>query len=467
MSLFSRRTLITIFALGAVTFLIGLLVTAFGGTIFGEFSAHNDTYSRSLVGHHAFTAFLKQSGISVVVSRNTALYEQNTAFPLLLIEPVRTEDWPCSLHGASGSDRSGEEQELDDGRSVSATPEEETGEEAGVEKPTRTAEKLIAIIDAASRVGRPVVLVLPKWAAMGSTSRPGWIEAEWLLPVDFVAQTMIFAEGPRSDETDRADDPPVLHCAGLSSLRAEPLGRAAPCVDLGKTAQVLSAALPCEPLLWSDEGVLIGRYEFEDRNIPIVVVSDPDLLNNRGLGRGDHASLLHSLISGHLNAEGVIIDETLHGYKSDDTILKRAFSFPLVLLVIHAALLLALTLWAIVPRFGKELPPPSEVAPGKDLLIDNTAKLLLTAGNHTFALHRYLESTLAVLKRRFYLPQGTSLEAVILHLQGITDMRGISLDVAKLIKAARSPSLTHLHALRLGCKIHAWRERLLDKNKEN
>jgi len=92
MNPFTNRTLVAIVAVSLVTFVLGLLLAAFSGDLFGRLSADHNSYSRSLVGHHALTRVLERTGITVVACRNSGFYSSESAFPLLLLEPVRCGD---------------------------------------------------------------------------------------------------------------------------------------------------------------------------------------------------------------------------------------------------------------------------------------------------------------------------------------------------------------------------------------
>jgi hypothetical protein len=417
MNPFSQRTLIAIFSLGLVTFLLGFVLAAFVGDLYGDLSADHSSYSRSLVGHRALAELLRRTGVTVIVSRNPGLTTCRPHFPLLLLEPARCVD---------ARDRG--------------------------EEPSASLERLLAV---ARDAETPVVLALPKRAVVPSLRKRGWIERERLLRDRQVEERLPKAvREATGEEADRVQRP-----GALSGFRAEPLGIETPRVEI-EDPQVLAPAIVRAPLLRCREGVLIGRVTARGDRAPVYVVSDPDLFNNRGLGRGDHAALVHGLITKVLHAEGVVIDESLHGFTSGGTFLARALSFPMVLILLHGLLAAGLLAWSVSPRFGKALSPPPELPPGKALLLENTGKLLLAAGDHRAALRRYLAVSMADVAERFSLSEGTSKRDLMGRMKSLTAMRDLPFELDRILEAAREPTLGPGDALKLARRVHAWRRAL-------
>ncbi|MBN2494194.1 MAG: hypothetical protein JXR96_06365 [Deltaproteobacteria bacterium] len=420
MNPFSRRALAIIFGVGLTTFVLGLVLTAFSAEIFDLTSFHADSFSYSLVGHRAFAELLGESGLVVVTRRNKRVLQARERFPLLVLEPPPPGVLPL-LH----TDRSAEEER-----------EEE--------------DLLQLLLDRAADAGVPVLLALPKWIPTPDFRHPGWISSRRLRELDELERVIRVALGSGSSAS-------VLRPGALRHVQAHALGVQTPELDLGEEAQLFSRSAGLEPLVWCEQGVLIGRARKG-----LILISDPTLFNNQGLGRGDHAELMMALLVDLLSAEGVVIDETLHGYERDNSLLAQAMRFPLAVVTIHAVLAALLAAWWLASRFGKPLPPPPELPPGKRLLLDNTAELLHSAGDHADTLRRYLKVTMISLARRFSVPEGTSERELVPRLQSLSRARGVEIDLKQIESRASSPTLKPQEALRLARKIHSWRNMLTD-----
>jgi hypothetical protein len=438
---FSRRALLVLLVGGIGTFVLGLLLAAFAGDLFGEASAGHDSYSRSLVGWRGLIETLEEAAVPAVVARSAAARRSGPGFPLLLLEPLATDGQrPATL----------------------ATPSED--------RPGYTArENLSAVLDRARGADSDVLFVLSKWRAAAAVERPAWIEAQHLRAPAELTALLARAVDAAEDEV-----PPdvLLRPDALGVCRCELPGLSEAALVVAEAPQLLApralADLGLVPLVTCGDGVLVASQDpFGFNRGELLLVSDPDLWNNRGLAAGDNARLLAALLFGRLRAEGVVVDEVLHGYASADSVLGRALSFPLVLVVIHGALALALLAWATATRFGRPLPPPPALAAGKGLLIDNTAALLRSGGHHGDALGRYLAIARARVARRFSLPEGTSeddlrdrlarLEAARRHGGGPAPR----VDLDEVERAAANRRLSAPEARRLARRVHAWQRALL------
>lgn len=422
MKLYNRKTLVFLLVVGVGTFLLGLLLTAHTGSLFEQTTPGSSSFSRSLVGHHALVEFLRRSGLTVMVARDPALLTESRAFPLLLLEPLPPG---ADLKLADASHQA----------------------------------RVRGLLRSARRSDAPVLAALPKWHVEPAPFIPGWIRSQNPLPLRGVENLLgAILKSEDQEPSGPPGDKLVARSSAVHRPNAEPLGIPSPRLELPDPVQLLSVRKAVEPLLWCDEGVLIGRLESGD-----YLISDPDLFNNRGLARGDHAVLLHALLADFISARGVILDESLHGFASRGSLLQQALRFPLALVSLHVLLLLLLLAWSLSVRFGACLTPPPELPPGKELLIDNTSRLLLWAGNHADASRRYLQINLADVAQRYVLAgRGPVDEQQLLpNLQRVTDSRGLAIDLERLASASRSKGLSPADAVRLARRIHAWRRALL------
>lgn len=397
---FSRSAGLVLVLVVGTSLLLGLILALFGESP-ERSSSGSDGTSSSALGHRAFLELLRREPIPVVVSRVPAPPSPGSL--LVLAEPE-----------VGGSDGSGL--------------------------------RLQSYLEDWERV----LLVLPKWRGHEDEQHPGWIESVSLREETRVAEVLeeLELEGT------------VLRLPDAAALAwREPYGFLP---TLARPQLITSDEI--EPVIDCDQGILLGRLPAEDGDSRRWVLSDPDLLANHGLGRGDNAALVRAIV-GDLVADGapVVVDETLHGGIRVQSLLRELTRFPLALVLIQALLTLAVLLWAAVKRFGPILPVPAALGRSKQALLDNTAQLLLLGGHHGPILARYWNQTLHVVADAGHVPPGESavrLERLQLAStrRGLADHpRELQQDLAALDTARPAASI---HFLRLARRIHAWREEM-------
>ncbi len=222
----------------------------------------------------------------------------------------------------------------------------------------------------------PTLLVLPKWIAFPVPDAPG-VEAEdgWVMLM-----------GPDSPEW----------FAGLEIGDGAELsvGETGGWQGLARSGDLpdedVVQALTTQPetklraMVVDDEGdVLVaqveapGDYEYYDP-WPIIVVFEPDLLNNYGMADEERARLALDLIAIATEDSGMPVqfDLTLNGLGASDNLLTLAFEPPFLaatLCMILAALVIA---WRAFRRFGPPVAEAPAMAQGKRQLARNGAALL-------------------------------------------------------------------------------------------
>lgn len=216
------------------------------------------------------------------------------------------------------------------------------------------------------RGARATLLVLPKWEVMPHESEAGWVRsAGWLPPVEYrelLGPLGVSAVG--LERTKGAD------AEGRDFLK----GFSAPTPGIAQTASGKALA----PLLVGPGGGAILSRVGEE---PVYLLSDPDLLNNKGFSNPDKArtaiALLDALNS--TDASSVAFDLTLNGFERRPNVLKLAFEPPFVALTlaIFVAALLAGLHGAF--RFGPEAAEGRAIAFGKSALVENAAALMKIA----------------------------------------------------------------------------------------
>ncbi|HTQ78550.1 MAG TPA: hypothetical protein VMM92_01025, partial [Thermoanaerobaculia bacterium] len=221
-------------------------------------------------------------------------------------------------------------------------------------------------------------------------------------------------------------------------------------------------------------GLLVASLPPAAGRPPVLLVADPDLLNNQGLGRADHAAVAVALFARRLDADGAVFDETIHGFTRSRGLLAEAFHFPLLPGVLQGLLLLALVLWAGTARFGRALPPDLGLPPGKEGLIANTAQLLAQGGRVADSLRRYHQQTLRAVAARYFLPPDLAEAELARRLTEIGRQRGRPLDVVALGQRietfaasegfGRQRQSAVARAMVFAQRLHHWRREMTDGN---
>lgn len=404
---FGRRSVVVLATLMGLSLVAGLVALALPGEERVELrSADANAYSYSALGHRAFLALLRRSGIPVLVSRHVSAQKASEGGGLLLL--AEPQPWRAA------------------------------GLELELERTVSNSERTL--------------LVLPKWTGVRDPGREGWIARARLLGSARVEDVM---------ELAGLDGELVRLPEGGQSWKGE-LG---PAPTLARPQLVKSRRLV--PLIECREGVLFGRLRADqDDDTERYVLTDPDLLSNHGLDNGRNAELALALVQS-LVAEGhtVVVDETAHGFRLTPSLWAEIFRFPLVLTFANAVLCAGLLLWAGTRRFGSPLPPPPPLEAGKRTLIDNTAELLLAAGHGGHALERYLHQGVRSVARAHHVPEDLEPAERDERLARIGERMGVSnrpeeLD-AEVDAAGRSRSGRARQTLRAARAIHRWREEML------
>jgi len=413
---FSRRALFWVIGVGVASFVLAIVLAIFMDDPDGTPTAGNDSYSRSALGHKGFVELLEDYDIRVVRSRHTSGTRAGDHALLLVAEP-----------------RLGTDEQK---------------------------EKLGHMLEAA----RHAVLVLPKRAGYPDPQKRAWIDESELRP--------------QSDASD------VLAAAGItgnlvrpdhSQSFTSPLGEGLPSAPELHNPQVVAygEGQSVFPLVESEAGVLVARVHIlddpdDEEGRDLIVIADPDLIANHGLGDGDNAAIaLAALEKVRPAGAVVVVDETMHGHVATPSLWRELFSFPLSLATTTVLMALVLLLWSAMGRFGKPLPPERALAAGKRSLIDNTAELTRYGGHAAHALERYLHATVQDVARASHAPAHLGPAELREWLLRAARARHVGLDLVALERevaeiagpAAKGPRLA-ARALATAGRIHRWRQEM-------
>lgn len=413
---FSRRVLGWIIGVVSVSFLASVLLGVYGRELDPGPRPEANTFSYSALGHRAAAEVLRRMGLGVV-SRQAPAGGIGPSRALILAEPD-----PGWVNDHAGH--------LDRLRQ-----------------------------EAASRKA-PLVFALPKW----EPGPPEKDKPEWLSAV------RPMSEGAVRRIVEALGDTGL---AGLAFRRggSGTMSCKSPWGDLEvelESAQLLESSPGLEPVVTCLGGVLIAR---RIQGEPILyVIADPDVFNNQGLGRARNAELLYRFLTRGLKATGVVFDETIHGFERSRGLIAEALRFPMVLATMQGLVLLGVVLWAGMGRFGKPLPPPVALGAGKEILIDNTAKLLANGGHAADSLLFYFRQTTRAVAAYHFIPPDLPESERLARLQRIADVRGRHLDLAGLergIERLPRGRRGDEAAARMARRLHDWRLEMMNGNRKS
>lgn len=396
---FGRRGARWLAAVAAASLVASGVLAAFSDA-FEVPSAGNDGFSRSALGHRALVALLRELGRTVVVSRSRTAEKARGAIAVLA-EPRLG---PADVDTASPA-------------------------------------RLAAIVDA----GRGVLVVLPKRSGVPDRLRPRWIAGAELLPEDVAAR--------------------VLDAAGVEGTVVRP---ARPAVGWRGELPVPQLDAPqlvrtddLDPLLWTDEGILVGEREVDGRRL--VVLSDPDVLANFGLARAGDAALAVAVLDrlGAGDGTPVVVDETLHGLEAQPSLARELLRWPLVLATVQAALALGLLAWIALVRFGRPRSAAGALAPGKGFLVENTAELLSHGGDPRWAIAAYWRAAREQIARAAGAP-GPEPARAVAALAAARDRADELAALERRVAAVAPRRSAREDALRAALAVHRFREEMTD-----
>jgi len=393
---FSRTTLTVVIGVAAVSLGITVALTLVGDDPGENRSAGVDGYSVSAIGHKGLVRLLEKLDVPVVVSRSDSGDKAKHGL-LIVAEPTVTDD--------------------------------------------ASRERLTRLVASAPNT----LVVLPKWYGAAERGK-AWLEDARLLPIDEVA--------------------PVI--AALELERTATVERPAAPVDWVIDHRFTRPAIR-EPQLISTQGLnqiaadrgghqLLGQITREGGTL--TVLADPDVLNNFGLRTAENARFAIELIDELRHDGPVVIDETMHGYAQQPSLVRTLFRFPLVLATLQVLVCAVLAVWAAMVRFGPIRAAAPPIAPGKDFLIRNTAALLHYGGHHTHALNRYLQLTTQAVRHALHAPS-LAPAAMTAWLERVRALRGGQISLVRLEQAVEFAD-TPARVVEVADQVFRWRMEMTD-----
>lgn len=405
---FSKKGLIIVFSLATVSLLISILLSIFKVELEAFDSSYANIYSRSAVGHKAFRTLLKKMDIPVTVSNFSSGSKAKKSGLLLLIEPHKHFTNPFK-------------------------------------KELKAKEKTLADI---LKESKKSLVVLPKWRVVFTLKEKNWVDS-----VDYYEQsvydTLFNALGlynaSTSFITHRPDewDSPFTYAPNIQTMQ-------------------LVHSENITPIISCNEGILLGKSTASDHGKEVYILSDPDLLSNYNITRGDNGILTMDIIE-YLREgkEGVIIDEMMHGFVHRKSIWRMLFDFPFITLLISALLAAGIALWAGLIRTQKAETDDEKIEWGKAYLVGNSAHLITMPKHRCYVLERYFRNALYAVSKQL------SIKCDINNREAMVDILAKQTKSSQLYKLEKeieafdmknrisSEQMTHLAQ-----KIYRWKERM-------
>ncbi len=222
----------------------------------------------------------------------------------------------------------------------------------------------------------PTIIILPKWSAYA-------IPDQWDVEAEDDWVVLVGANGPNWFSDFALTEGGELSIGGTRSWNG--FGESG---ELPNEVRVQALTAPADQPLHSlvvdsEADVLAGILEQEEvyedyPPWPVIVVFEPDLMNNYGLADRDRAEIAMGLIATAMEGEDmpVIFDLTLPGLGSSENLLTLAFRPPFLaatLCLLFAALVIG---WRAFRRFGPPAVEAPAMAHGKRQLAQNGASLV-------------------------------------------------------------------------------------------
>lgn len=369
---FSRRAALLLVAFGGLVFILVLALSAFDAGTGGTNDGGGHAGARGINGFAAFADLAERRGYSVRRARNEAVFEQAG---LLVLTPPHMAD----------------------------------------------PDKIASAIDRHRRFG-PTIVVLPKWLGMEASAIPGVTDAKrgWVILAGAAPPAWAdkVASLGRLDVTDDALDPREAGWKGFGRAGRLPDPRAIQTVSSGRIVAMVRDARGQTAAGFLDDGtatpdleVAAGLPPEDERSAsalsPVIVVAEPDLLNNWGMAEQNRAMAALSLLTAATGGERMPVnfDLTLNGLGRSANLLALAFTPPFLAATLCLVLSALVIAWRAFVRFGPPSRPERAIAFGKRALVANSAGLVLRARRLHLLGAPYVERARARLVAALALPR--------------------------------------------------------------
>ncbi|MBM7066344.1 hypothetical protein [Actibacterium sp. 188UL27-1] len=212
----------------------------------------------------------------------------------------------------------------------------------------------------------------------------------------------------------------------------------------------------CTPVIGRRDEMLLARCKIDptgNDQQSVLILSDPDLLNNHGLRLGDNAHIARALLPDLADGQRVLIDYTNYSWVVDADAPQRAdrtwadllrfFSYPFSLLWIGFGAVAILFVWRSFVRYGAPRRLFDE-GPGaaKTVSIGARARLLRLSNHDGALLADYLDARLTDLAHRLLGPAAANSDTARARIDRILQRRNPELAHALAELTARIRGLS-------------------------
>ncbi|PLK27300.1 hypothetical protein [Novosphingobium sp. TH158] len=303
----------------------------------------------------------------------------------------------------------------------------------------------------------PTILVLPKWRAVPASmlnldegaAKDGWVAIDDADLPHWPKELEGYDIAPRVEKGTAAGTWRGLGRSGaLPDKRFQHIGGEYLVPLVADAGNSMLAAYVQDDGYYPDLAAAAGIESYgEDEGLyPLVVVAEPDLLNNWGMADSRRAMLALDLIErASAGRRGpVAFDMTLNGFKASANLLTLAFRPPFVAATICLLIAALIAGWRAFRRYGPPHVPGRAIAFGKRALVANSAGLVRRSGRLHLLAAPYATLLRERVARKLALPRhadAETTEAAIDRALAARDPAAMPFSIAAAqMRAARRPA---------------------------
>lgn len=297
------------------------------------------------------------------------------------------------------------------------------------------------------------LIVLPKWLTAPRPLQLGYVDKVGASLSSDAATALLSAHAPRTDLLlRRGVSKPVLHGAGPPFDEPQQTFRLGT-IDRLQTIEGDGWA----PILTDEQGRMVLARSIKHPGL--VVLADPDLLNNQGVYQIDNARAGLAILNALRGEHGVTFDVTLNGFSRGRGIGRTMLEPPWLAATLCGVATAILLGFHALARFGPVQSRDRALALGKQALVDNSAGLVRMARREAELAPAYAALTKAEIGR---LAGGGGRAAQghdnDLWLGELARLRGAASPEEMTAAAERAASRDDL--LEVGRKLFAWKSEM-------